>query len=64
MSPTKKEHHDETDIDKALAKDDTSDGSGFEDEAELPESDFVSFSEDDVENDHDGDNVGDQEDEK
>lgn len=34
----------------------TQDGPGFETEEELPESDFHSYSESDVENDHDGDN--------
>lgn len=41
MAPSKKAHYDETDVEKALAKTDTADGSGFESEDELPESDFV-----------------------
>lgn len=57
MTPSKKPHYDDTDVDKALERE-TADGSGFENENELPESDFDSFSEDGVENDHDGDNEG------
>jgi len=37
------------DVITSLAKTDTSDGPGFDSEEDLPESDFVSFSEDDVE---------------
>lgn len=47
--------NDEEDVKAALART-TQDGSGFTSEDELPESDFESFSESDVENDHDGDN--------
>jgi len=50
--------HDEEDVKSALERE-THDGSGFDNEDELPESDFDSFSEDGVENDHDGDNEGD-----
>ena len=50
--------HDEEDVKSALERE-THDGSGFDSEDELPESDFDSFSEDGVENDHDGDNEGD-----
>jgi hypothetical protein len=57
MTPAKKPHYDDTDVDKALERE-TADGPGFENEDELPESDFDSFSEDGVENDHDGDNEG------
>ena len=47
--------NDEEEVKAALART-TQDGSGFTSEDELPESDFESFSESDVENDHDGDN--------
>lgn len=40
--------HDEEDV-KALLERETQDGPGFESEDELPESDFQSFAEDDVE---------------
>lgn len=52
-----KPHYDDEDVPEALKRE-TADGSGFENENELPESDFVSFAKDGVENDHDGDNVG------
>lgn len=55
--------HDEEDVKAALERE-TKDGSGFDSEDELPESDFDSFSEDGVENDHDGDNEADEEGEK
>jgi hypothetical protein len=41
-------HHDDEDVPAALKRE-TSDGPGFDSEDELPESDFESFSEDDVE---------------
>jgi hypothetical protein len=47
--------NDEEDVKAALART-TQDGSGFTSEDELPKSDFESFSEPDVENNHDGDN--------
>lgn len=50
-------HNDDTDVPEALKRE-TADGSGFSSEDELPAEDFVSFSEDGVENDHDGDNEG------
>lgn len=62
MTPAKKPHYDDTDVDSALKRE-TADGSGFENEDELPESDFDSFAEDGVENDHDGDNEVDETDE-
>jgi hypothetical protein len=62
MTPAKKPHHDDTDVEAALKRE-TADGSGFDNEDELPESDFDSFSEDGVENDHDGDNEVDETDE-
>jgi hypothetical protein len=43
------DNHDEEDVKAALEKTDTADGSGFTSEDELPESDFVAFAEDDVE---------------
>ena len=52
------DNHDEEDVARQLRKTTTKDGPGFNSEDELPESDFDSFSEDDVENDHDGDNEG------
>lgn len=61
MTPAKKPHYDDTDVESALKRE-TADGSGFDNEDELPESDFESFSEDGVENDHDGDNEGSSED--
>lgn len=55
--------YDEQDVAEALKRE-TQDGPGFEDEDELPESDFDGFPEDDVENDHDEDHVvSDEEDE-
>jgi hypothetical protein len=51
------DNHDEADVERILRKTTTKDGSGFESEDELPESDFDSFAEDGVENDHDGHNV-------
>jgi hypothetical protein len=41
-------HYDDEDVPAALART-TQDGSGFKSESELPESDFVSFTTDDVE---------------
>lgn len=61
MADAEKDNYDDEDVPAALAKTGTADGSGFENESELPESDFTGFSEDSdspVENDHDGDNVG------
>ena len=49
MAQAKTEDHDAVDVERALKKTNTADGSGFENENELPESDFVSFAEDDVE---------------
>lgn len=46
---------DEEEVKATLART-TQDGSGFTTEDELPDSDFESFSEGDVENDFDGDN--------
>lgn len=54
MPAAKQPDYDSTDVDKALKRE-TQDGSGFENESELPESDFVSLG-DEVENNHDGDN--------
>lgn len=54
------ENYDEEDVARQLRKTTTKDGSGFDNEDELPESDFDSFSEDGVENDHDGDNEVDE----
>jgi hypothetical protein len=51
-------NHDDTDVELALTSTDAGDGT----EDELPVSDFEGFLEDDVENDHDGDNVGSEED--
>lgn len=52
MSAAKSEetqdHHDDTDVEAALKRK-THDGSGFESEDELPESDFEGFAEEDVE---------------
>lgn len=55
------QNYDDEDVKAALAKSDTQDGSGFDSEDQLPASDFDSFSQDGVENDHDGDNVGEDE---
>ena len=61
VARTKKEHHDDTDVDSALKRE-TTDGSGFDSEDELPASDFEHFAEEDVENDADGtDNIGSEE---
>lgn len=60
MSAARKPHHDDEDVKTALAKTDTADGSGFDSEDELPESDFDGHAPG-VENDHDGDNVGEDE---
>lgn len=49
------QQHDDDDVPATLERE-TQDGSGFEEEDELPPSDFESFSQDEVENDHDGDN--------
>ena len=46
--PDVAEAHDEEDVPQALARE-TQDGSGFESEDELPESDFQGFATDDVE---------------
>lgn len=51
MAETTKDNYDDEDVPAALAKTDTADGSGFKSEKELPASDFVSFSEDGVEDD-------------
>lgn len=48
MPPSKKDHYDEEDAPEALKRE-TADGSGFESEDELPESDFEGFAEEDVE---------------
>jgi hypothetical protein len=56
LMPDEKNFDDE-DVTAALART-TQDGPGFDSEAELPESDFDSFATDNVENDHDGHNVG------
>lgn len=48
-------NYDDTDVEEALKRE-TADGSGFESEDELPDSDFDGFPEADVENDFDGDN--------
>lgn len=45
---TDQDHHDEEDIPEALKRE-TQDGPGFENEDDLPESDFEGFAEDDVE---------------
>lgn len=50
MPQAKKDHYDEEDVPAALERE-TADGSGFTSEDELPESDFVSFAEDGVEDD-------------
>jgi len=42
------DNHDEADVERALKRK-TQDGSGFESEDELPESDFEGFAEEDVE---------------
>lgn len=55
--------HDKEDVKSALERE-THDGPGFDSEEELPESDFDSFSEENVENDHDGDNQVDEEDDQ
>lgn len=49
MAAVEPTSYDEEDVKALLEKDDTSDGPGFKDESELPESDFVSFAEEDVE---------------
>lgn len=48
MAEDDQNHHDDEDVPAALGRA-TSDGPGFDSEDELPESDFESFSEDDVE---------------
>lgn len=48
--PETAESNDEEDVPAALERE-TQDGSGFESEDELPESDFVGFATDDVEDD-------------
>lgn len=45
-----KDYHLSEEVQHLVAKTDTADGSGFEHESELPESNFQSFAEDDVEN--------------
>jgi hypothetical protein len=49
MAQTEQENYDAEDVPEALKRE-TADGSGFTSADELPESDFVSFAEDDVEN--------------
>jgi hypothetical protein len=49
-----KDNFDSDDVPAALKRE-TSDGPGFKDEEELPESDFVSFAEDGVESDEETD---------
>lgn len=49
MAAARKPHHDDEDVKMALDKTETADGSGFDSEDELPESDFEGFAEDDVE---------------
>lgn len=61
MSQNEQTSFDDEDVARQLRKTTTKDGSGFESEDELPESDFEGFPEDGVENDHDGDNVGTEE---
>lgn len=46
--PETSEPHDEEDLPEMLKRE-TQDGSGFTDESELPDEDFVSFAKDDVE---------------
>lgn len=46
--PAEADANDEEDVPAALERE-TEDGSGFEDESELPESDFDGYAEDDVE---------------
>lgn len=46
------DNHDEEDVKSALERE-TNDGSGFESEDELPESDFTSFAEGNVEEEND-----------
>lgn len=46
--PVEADANDEEDVPAALERE-TADGSGFEDESELPESDFDGYAEDDVE---------------
>jgi hypothetical protein len=48
MAAPKKDHYDDEDVPAALKRE-TQDGSGFKTEDELPESDFESFAEADVE---------------
>lgn len=54
MPQAKKDHHDEEDVPAALERG-TADGSGFASEDELPDSDFVSFAEEGVEEDVEND---------
>lgn len=54
MAERNKAHYDDEDVPEVLKRE-TQDGSGFESEDELPESDFESFSEDDVEDDEEVD---------
>lgn len=50
MAAAKKTNHDDTDVKTSLAERAQSrDGSGFESEAELPDSDFEGFAEEGVE---------------
>lgn len=44
----KKDHYDDTDVESALKRE-TQDGPGFDNEDDLPDSDFDGFAEDDVE---------------
>lgn len=53
MTASQQDNHDEADVERALKRK-TEDGPGFSSEDELPESDFESFAEEDVENDADG----------
>jgi hypothetical protein len=48
MTEDDQNHHDDEDVPAALERA-TSDGPGFDSKDELPESDFVAFAEDDVE---------------
>lgn len=52
--PAAKANHDEEDVKALLERTDTKDGSGFDSESELPESDFDGFPEDDVEEETEG----------
>lgn len=61
MAASQKDNYDDEDVPEALKRE-TADGPGFQgldNPDDLPESDFDGFAEDGVENDHDGDNAGD-----